>query len=67
MGYVILAWKQLSASTCLKTIVRLMHSTGAKHALGVNRNKRYGYNLMIHVTTCHEQLICVQEVDSKVG
>ena len=44
LGYVILSWKQLSACTCFKTIVRLMHSR-AKQALGVNSNKRYGYKL----------------------
>ena len=66
MGYVILAWKQLSTSTCFKTIVRLMHSTGIKHAPGMNRNKRYGYKLLIHVTDTSDQLFCVQDEDSKV-
>ena len=32
-----------------------------------NRTFQVTICLMIHVTTCHEQLICVQEVDSKVG
>ena len=44
LGYVILALKQLSASTCFKTIVRLMYPR-AKQALGKNSNKRYGYKL----------------------
>ena len=44
LGYVILSLKQLSASTCFKTIVRLMHSR-AKQALGMNSHKRYGYKL----------------------
>ena len=39
MGYEIISLKQLSDSTCFKTIVRLMHSTKIKHALGVNRHK----------------------------
>ena len=39
MGYVFLSLKQLSASTCFKTIVRLMHSARIKHALGMNRHK----------------------------
>ena len=39
LGYVILSLKQLSASACFKTIVRLMHSSRIKQALGVNRYK----------------------------
>ena len=36
--------QQLSASTCFKTIVRLMHSIRIKQALGVNRMNRYKRN-----------------------
>ena len=37
--------KQLSASTCFRTIVRLMHSARIKQALGMNRYKRMGTGL----------------------
>ena len=43
LGYVILSWKQLSASTCFKTIVRLMHSR-AKQALGMKLCNQLGFN-----------------------
>ena len=42
LGYEIISLKQLSASTCFKTIVRLMHSARIKQALGMNRYKGMG-------------------------
>ena len=42
LGYEIMSLKQLSTSTCFKAVVRLMHSTRIKQALGVNRYKRMG-------------------------
>ena len=42
LGYEIISLKQLSASTCFRTVVRLMHSTRIKHALGVNKHKGMG-------------------------
>ena len=42
MGYEFLSLRQLSASAWFKTIVRLMHSTRIKQALGMNRDKEMG-------------------------
>ena len=56
LGYEIISLKQLSASTCFRTIVRLMHSTRIKHALGVNRYKRMDTGLKrIEPKLCNNQ------------